>query len=150
MQVRIFAGGLLALVVVVLGLAQSKTWAAEDEDLQADLRQLQGKWEYTFKDNQGNVIVRKVKEIKDETETVTWHLPSGKVYQVNWVDFKLERKGKDRILTYSNWKYLEGPDKGKEVPGKIGSFAYRIEGDTWMTLETGIGEIPWQRVKEGK
>jgi hypothetical protein len=148
MMEKIFLGGSVALAALFLGLVPLKAWAGEEEDLKADLRKLQGKWEYTFKDEQGKFVVRKVKEIKDETETVTWYLPSGKVYQVNRVDIKLEMKGKDRIFTYSNWKYLEGPEKGREIPGKIGSLVYKLDGDTWTeVVETG-GEIEWKRVKE--
>jgi hypothetical protein len=154
MKGKIFSGGLLALIVILLGLAQGKTWAEEDKDLKEDLRKLQGKWEHTFtvKGEQGGEIeIRKVKEIKDEKETVTWYLPGGKVYQVTQVDIKLEKKGKDRIFIYSNWKYLEGPEKGKEFRGKVGSFVYKIDGDTWTeVLETGQGEIQWKRVKEKK
>ncbi len=150
MKGKIFFGGLVALVVILLGLVPGRIWADEDKDLKEDLRKLQGKWEYTFKDEQGKAVVRKVKEIKDEKETVTWYLPDGKVYQVNRVDIKLEKKGKDRILTYSNWKFLEGPDKGREIEGK-GSFVYKLDGDTWTEiLETGEGEIQWKRVKEKK
>ena len=151
MDVRMSFGRLLALIAVFIGLAQSKAWAREDEDLKADLRKLQGKWEYTFRDNKGNAIIRKVGEFKGETETVVWYLPDGRIYQVNRVDINLEKQGKDRILTYSNWKFLEGPERGKEIPGRIGSFVYRIEGDIWTTvLETGTDEIQWKRVKEKK
>lgn len=151
MKSRISFSGMAVLFVLFLGLIPSQTWAADEQDLKRDLDRLQGKWEYTFKDNQGNVIIRKVGEFKDEMQIVTWYLPSGRVYQVNRVDIKLEKKGKERILTYSNWKYLEGPEKGKEIPGKIGSFVYRIEGDIWTTgLESGTGEIEWKRVKESK
>jgi hypothetical protein len=66
------------------------------------------------------------------------------------VDIKLEKKGKDRIFTYTNWKFLEGPNKGAELEGK-GSFVYKLDGDTWTEiLETGQGEIQWKRVKEKK
>lgn len=151
MNRRLLLAGFLATTVGLLGLAPWKTWAEEDKDLKEDLRKLQGKWEYTFEDEQGKVVIRKVKEIKDETETVTWYLPDGKVYQVNRVDIKLEKKGRDRILTYSNWKYLEGPEKGKEIKGKIGSFVYKIDGDAWTeVLEMGQGELKWKRVKEKK
>src|SRR5579885_143864 len=131
MDVRMSFGRLLALIAVFIGLAQSKAWAREDEDFKADLRKLQGKWEYTFRDNKGNAIIRKVGAFKGETETVVWYLPDGRIYQVNRVDINLEKQGKDRILTYSNWKFLEGPERGKEIPGRIGSFVYRIEGDIW-------------------
>lgn len=154
MKGKIFSGRLLALVVIFLGLAQGKIWAEEDKDLKEDLRKLQGKWEHTFtvKGEQGEVEIRKVKEIKDEKETVTWYLPGGKVYQVNQVDIKLEKKGKDRIFTYTNWKFLEGPNKGMELEGK-GSFVYKLDGDTWTeVVETDEGktEIQWKRVKEKK
>ncbi len=147
----ILLGGLLVALVAILGLTVERNWAEEEKELKADLRKMQGKWEYTFKDEQGEVQIRKVKEIKDETETVTWYLPDGKVYQVNRVDIKLEMKGKDRLLIYSNWKYLEGPEKGKEIQGKLGSYVYKIEGDAFTeVLETGEGEIQWKRMKEKK
>jgi hypothetical protein len=155
MKGKVLVGGLVALIVVLLGLAQGKIRAEEDKDLKEDLRKLQGKWEHAFtvKGEQGREIeIRKVKEIKDEKETVTWYLPGGKVYQVNQVDIKLEKKGKDRIFTYTNWKFLEGPDKGKEIPGK-GSFVYKIDGDVWTEVaETDDGkiEVQWKRVKEKK
>ncbi len=156
MKAKIMFGGFPALVVIFLGLSQGKVWAEEDKDLKEDLRKLQGKWEHTFTFNteQGDLEIRKVKEIKNETETVTWYLPDGKVYLVSQVDIKLEKKGKDRIFTYSNWKFLEGPEKGKEIPGK-GSFVYKLSGDTWTeVVETDEGttkvEIQWKRVKEKK
>jgi hypothetical protein len=153
MKGKIFIGGLVVLVGF-FGFVQGKIWAEEDKDLKEDLRKLQGKWEHTFtvKGEQGEIKIRKVKEIKDKTETVTWYLPDGKVYQVNQVDIKLEKKGKDRILTYSNWKFLEGPQKGKVIPGK-GSYVYKIDGDVWTEVvetEDGKIEIQWKRVKEKK
>jgi hypothetical protein len=151
MKGRILLSGLLVLLVALTSMAQEKNRTQAEEGLKEDLRKLQGKWEYTFKDRERKVLVRKVKEIKDETETVTWYLPNGEVAQVNRVDIKLERKGDDRILIYSNWKFLEGPQKGREFPGKNGSFFYKLDGDIWTSvLETGVGEIPWKRVKEKK
>src|SRR5262249_906040 len=97
-------------------------------------------------DPDGKPLVRKVKEVKDNTERVTWYGPDGAVLLVNTVDFKLERKGKDREFSYFNGKVVEGPDKGR--PFESGSFIYTLEGDAWTGVEKWGEKFAWKRVKD--
>lgn len=114
--------------------------------LKEDLRKLEGKWEHTFKDKDGKALVRKVKEVKGNTEKVTWYLPDGTVHMVNTVDFKLEMRGKDKVFSYFNGKVVEGPAKGQEF--QSGSFVYTLDGDTWTEVTETGEKFPWRRVKE--
>jgi len=113
--------------------------------LKADLGKLEGNWEFTFTDKDGNVVGRKVKEIKGNNEKVTWYLPDNTVFSVNTVEFKLEAKGKDKVFQYFNGKVVEGAAKGEKFAD--GSFLYSLDGDTWTEI-TGSGEkFAWKRVK---
>jgi hypothetical protein len=140
---------LLLPLLVLPAPAREEKQSDDEKALKEDLRNLQGKWEYTFKEGEANAGIRKVKEIKDNKETVTWYNPEGKVFLVNEVDFKLERKGKLRIFSWSNGKVVEGELKGS--PFEDGSFLYELEGDEWRELlPVGDGKIVWKRVKEKK
>ncbi len=146
---------LIPLVVLLLPLfllpapARDEKQSEDDKALKEDLRNLQGKWEHTFKDGEGNAHVRKVKEIKDNKETVTWYLPDGQVFAVNEVEFKLEMKGKLRIFSWTNGKIVEGEHKGETFAD--GSFIYKLDGDEWAEeLRIGDEKIVWKRVKEKK
>jgi hypothetical protein len=146
---------LIALFVLLLPLlvvpapARDEKESDAEKALKEDLRKLQGKWEYTFKEGEANAGIHKVKEIKDNKETVTWYDPDGKVLLVNEVDFKLERKGKLRIFSWSNGKVVEGELKGATF--EDGSFVYELDGDDWTEmLPVGDAKIVWKRVKEKK
>jgi hypothetical protein len=55
----------------------------------SDLDRLAGRWESTFRDPAGRVVMRKIKDIQGTTETVTWYHADGSVFQVNRVEFRL-------------------------------------------------------------
>jgi hypothetical protein len=130
------------------GLVRADDKPAGADALKEDLRNLQGKWEYTFKDQDGQVILRKVKEVKDNTERVTWYAPDGTVRAVNTVEFKLEARGKDRVFSYFNGKVVEGPAKGQPFQG--GSFSYALDGDTWTEIDESGVRYAWKRVKQAE
>lgn len=130
---------------VALGATRADDKSGDADALKADLRKLQGKWESTFKDKDGKVTLRKVKEIKDNTERVTWYEADGTVRMVNTVEFKLEMKEKDKVYNYSNGKIVEGPSKGGSFPS--GSYSYTLEGDTWTEISTSGNKREWKRVK---
>jgi hypothetical protein len=110
---------------------------------------LQGKWEHTFKEGEPNAGIRKVIEIENDKQTVTWYLPDGEVFAVNVVDFKLEMKGKLRIFSWFNGKIVEGPYKGR--PFQDGSCVYTLGVDEWTeVLPFGDTKIVWKRVKAKK
>jgi hypothetical protein len=140
---------LLLPLITLSTLAEEKKESDDDKALKEDLRHLQGKWEYTFKEGEVNAGIRKVKEIKDNKETVTWYLPDGKVFAVNVVDFKLEKKGDDRVFSWSNGKVVEGENKG--APFEDCSCVYKLEGDEWTEyLPNDLGKVVWKSVKEKK
>jgi hypothetical protein len=145
----IFSAGLLTLLVVVPISAQEKERSSDEKELKKDLARLQGKWEHTFKQDDVNAGIRKIKEIKGNTEKVTWYLADGSLFMVNTVEFKLEKKGKDKYFTYFNGKVVEGENKGAEF--QDGSYVYLLDGDSWTEiLETGDGKIVWKRIKAKK
>lgn len=129
--------------------AEEKKTSDGNQGLKEDLRKLQGKWEHTFKGEGVNPGIRKVKEIKGNKEIVTWYGADGKIVAANTADIKLEMKGKDRILVWSNGKIVDG--QYKERTFKDGSFVYKFEGDDWVEmLPRGGGKIVWKRLKEEK
>jgi hypothetical protein len=117
----------------------------DERALKADLGKLEGKWEFTFTDKDGKVVVRKVKEIKSNNEKVTWYLPDNTIYAVNTVEFRLEAKGKDKMYRYFNGKVVDGPAKGEKFPD--GSFLYSLDGDTWTEITDSGEKFAWKRVK---
>jgi hypothetical protein len=140
---------LLLPLLVLSAPAREEKQSDDEKALKEDLRKLQGKWEHTFKEGEVNAGIRKVKEIKDNKETVTWYLPDGKIFAVNVVDFKLEMKGEHHIFSWSNGKVVEGEYKGQ--PFQDGSCVYKLDGDEWTEmLPDGDGIIVWKRVKEKK
>ena len=136
------------LVTLALGVA-GQVLARQSEDdkaLKEDLKKLQGKWEYTF--DAGDLKgLRKVKEIKGNTERVSWYTPDGKLFCVNKVEFKLQKQGDDRVFSWFNGTVTEGEGKGTAFAD--GSFVYRLEGDRWIESGSDGQAREWKRVKDG-
>jgi len=117
------------------------------EILMEDLRNLQGMWEHTFKDRDGNPV-RKVKDLKANTERVTWYAADGAILLVNTVEFRLGMKGNEKVFTYFNGMVVDGPPKG--TPFESGSYSYTLEGDEWTEIMTSGEKFVWKRVKVGE
>lgn len=99
-------------------------------DLDEDLRSLQGTWEGTFRDGTGRRIPG-VKVIQGNTETVTRYGPNQNP-STETVRFRLERRGETKVFQYFNAKL-----------GLIGSYSYKLSGDTW--IEIGPPMVEWKR-----
>jgi hypothetical protein len=107
-----------------------------------DLDRLAGEWESTFHDPTGRVTMRKVKQIRGNTETATWYRPDGSVFRANRVELRLDTRGGDKVFRYFNGVVLVGPDAGQPFPS--GEYVYTLEGDTWTEFDPG-GLIVWTR-----
>lgn len=123
----------LTLVIALVVLTWEKRDSNNDAALKEDLRGLQGKWEYTFKEGEVNAGIRKVHEIEGTKDTVTWYLMDGRIFAVNVVDFKLELRRPwlttsweraERVFVWSNGKVTEGQFKGR--PFADGSCVYKL------------------------
>jgi hypothetical protein len=144
---------LMALTVAVAGLARGQA-AEDDKALKEDLRNLQGKWEHTFTAEEVKGVLnfpvgmRKLHEVRGNSERVTRYAPDGTAFRVNVVDFRLERRGEERVLFWFNGKVTEGDGAGELF--QDGSFVYRLEGDRWTETLPDGETIVWKRVKDKK
>jgi hypothetical protein len=111
----------------------------------SDLELLAGRWEATFRDPAGRLVMRKIKEIDGTTETVTWYQTDGRVFQINRVEFRLETRGDTKTFRYFNGWILNGPGAGQPFPD--GEYIYTLEGDVWMEYGPGGETIQWTRVR---
>jgi hypothetical protein len=107
-----------------------------------DVERLAGTWECTFRDPNGHVTMRKVKEIRGTTETATWYRPDGFKFRVNRVEFELSTRGPDKVFRYFNGWANDGIGPGQPFP--TGEYVYTLEGDTWTEFDPG-GLIVWTR-----
>jgi hypothetical protein len=143
----------MVLTVAVAGLARGQS-AEDDKALKEDLRNLQGKWEHTFTAEEVKgllnfpVGMRKFHEVRGNSERVTWYAPDGTAVRVNVVDFRLERRGEERVLSWFNGKVTEGDGAGELF--QDGSSVYRLEGDRWTETLPDGQTIVWKRVKDKK
>jgi hypothetical protein len=148
----------LTLLIAFVVLTWEKRDSNNDASLKEDLRRLQGKWEYTFKEGEVNAGIRKVHEIEGTKDTVTWYLMDGRIFAVNVGDFKLDWRRPwfttsweraERVFVWSNGKVTEGQYKG--APFADGWCVYKLEGDEWTEyLPDGLGKVVWKRVKENE
>jgi hypothetical protein len=115
--------------------------------LMDDFLRLQGTWEYTFRNDDGQVIVRKVKEIKGRSETTTWYSPDGSVQQVSVVQFALEVRGPNRVFRYFSGSTYKGQDRIGSIAD--GSFVYTLDGEVWTEIDPSGRAFSWRRAKPG-
>src|SRR5262249_15143745 len=81
----LFVAGLVGAGIYVLLRDKGGVWGAGAPA--GDLERLAGSWECTFRDPNGRINMRKVKEIVGTTETATWYRPDGSVFRINRVEF---------------------------------------------------------------
>ena len=137
-------------------LREKKDWDGRADDPNADLERMQGKWETTTLD--GKPLPngeRGVKEIRGDKETVTRYGPKGEALESHRVTVTLGRAGPVRTFTFTDWEYLEGPDKGKKL-NVVGNYVYVITKDAFYeVLNVRHADRPgppaidvWKRVRE--
>ncbi len=137
-------------------LKERQTWDGAQASPLADLDRLQGKWELVsatqaspFANSQ-----RAIKEIKGNTETVTFYDGKGKVLRSHKVSIQLAQTGKVRTFSFSNMEVLLGPNKGQKL-NVVGTYIYVLDRDTFYeadNLLTADGPKPpdlsiWKRMR---
>lgn len=119
---------------------------------QDDLDRVQGTWERW----EGMVFRKRriTKEIRGNSEKVTYYNRDDTVQSAHTVEFELKRgPGPTRIFQYRNMTYVEGPNQGEQNVGEF-SYVYKVSDDafveTWGLLvgdETQpIHTLRWKRV----
>jgi len=122
----------LALLFLLLG---TPAWSAEkgktkenpthetDDDLKADLKKLQGKWEYIT--GSGG---RRVKEIKGNKETMTVYDFDDSVKRQWTIVFNLEKAGPVKLFTYA------GSEESLKDNDRCTSFIYHVDEDVFYDV----------------
>jgi serine/threonine protein kinase/tetratricopeptide (TPR) repeat protein len=140
-------------------ISAARSEKAKDDAWQAaDLIVLQGKWERVTTTEGGRFgeTARAVKEIKGNSETVTWYDRKGAVLRSHRVAIRLAKNGKVKTFWFSDIEILHGPDKGQKL-NVTGTYVYALDKDTFYeahgALEGDGAEPPsfsvWKRVKGG-
>ena len=90
---------------------------AADAALEADLLQVQGKWEREVPLAGNPPYRRAVKDIKGSEEVLTYYRADGSVWRAHRAQFKLSRSGDVKVFTFSNVQITDGDGKGSRFPG---------------------------------
>ena len=128
---------------------------AADAALQADLLQVQGKWERDVGPHSGLPYRLAVKDVKGSEEVVTYFRADGSVWRAHRAQFKLSRTGDVKVFTFSNVQITDGDGKGSRFPGPA-SYIYLA---TDRQFKEVVGFLPgqesqapsvlaWKRAKE--
>lgn len=124
----------------------SETIAAEE------LAKVQGKWVRTMRTDSGTFKV--VKQHKGNETTVTFMDPEGSVVAAKKSEFRLEKTGQVRILTFFNNVVTAGPNKG-QTNDEPHSYIYRVAGDSFFEVNGLLISddaepivFKWKRVNE--
>jgi hypothetical protein len=142
--------GVIAAAVGLLILAASA--AAGDEENDAEVRRLQGRFERTFKNDAGTTF-RIVKDVVGNHSTVTTYDDADNVVAAHTSSFKVEKRGSVRVFSFFNLLVTAGQAKGHQQL-ETRSYLYRTDDETfteaWGLLE-GDPSPPrmavWKRVK---
>ena len=138
------------LLAIACTCLVATTGSARTQD--EELAQVQGKWVRTIKTDKG--IGKVVKEHRGNETTVTAFDSEGQVVAAKTSEFRLEKTGKVRILTFFNSSITAGPQKG-QTDKKPQSYLYRVTGDTFFEVHGLLLDdsaeplvLTWERVKD--
>src|SRR5262249_16415443 len=123
---RIFAMRAARLPITFMGLlitAISLATAADDQV--DDLKQLAGRYETTFTNNEGSVFSI-VMEIDGDQQVATTYDDVGNVVMGHTATIKVARRGPVRVFSYFNVIFLAGPRKGEKHFETV-SYVYRVD-----------------------
>jgi uncharacterized protein (TIGR03067 family) len=129
---------------------------AADAALEADLLQVQGKWEREMPANSGIPYRRALKDVKGSEEVLTYYRADGSVWRAHRAQFRLSRSGDVKIFTFSNVQITDGDGKGTRFPGPS-SYIY-VATDRQFKEVAGFlpgqesqapSVLVWKRAKEG-
>lgn len=105
--------------------AKKAAWTPDDPDLARDLAQLQGRWQRTGRNAEGQITSRQEKLIDGNSETVTYYGGAGEALRKHTVKFRLEKHGPIRIFSVYEQTTYEG---GQAVTSEVDfSYVYRVE-----------------------
>ena len=105
--------------------------ADKDPDLKRDLALLQGSWEISDKDAQGNVVWSSEKLIEGNTERLIRYDGEGKVTYEHTVKFRLEKYGPVRVFDFYDMSIVTGPGAGN-VDTDHYAFLYKVDDDRFF------------------
>jgi hypothetical protein len=136
--------GLLILAPLSVGFA--------DDEREAEVRKLQGRYERTFKNDAGTEF-RVIKDVAGDQSTVTTYDDVGNVIEAHTSTFKVEKRGEVRVLSFFNVLVTAGAAKGRQIH-ETQSYIYRASDDhfaeVWGLLESDPSPprmFIWKRVK---
>jgi hypothetical protein len=136
------------IAMLVLPLA---TIAVADEKSD-ELKRVMGRFEHTYTNKAGTQF-RVVKDVFEDHDTVTTYDDVGNVVTAHRSEFKIEKKGPVRVLSFFNSVVTAGPDKGTQR-FETNSYIYRAEDDyfieVWGLLDGDPNQprvLAWKRIK---
>lgn len=139
----------LAFLIALLAVAAVTAIQADEPELDAATKEVQGKWFRVQQMPDGPV--RLLKEHRGNKTFLVANDQKGKVLYAHESEFRVETADKVRILTFFNRKVTAGPDKGQEQK-EPQSFLYRVKDgqfiETWGLLENDQSRpamILWKR-----
>lgn len=131
LAIALLTAPLLASEIVATAQQNSNVAAApaEDADLAADLKLIQGTWELQHGNPNGRPTTRSVKTITGNKETLRrFNAKSGKKTHEHSVEIKLSKSGEVRVCTF--YRVGGKPDNGQ-------SFIYRVDKENFYDI-TGM------------
>ena len=133
-------------------IASIQPLALGDEESDAEIRRLQGRYERTFKNDAGTEF-RTIKDVAGNQSTVTTYDDVGNVIEAHTSSFKVEKRGEIRVLSFFNVLVTAGAAKGRQVL-ETQSYIYRASdeqfAEVWGLLESDPSPprmFIWKRVK---
>ena len=121
---------LLSMTLTLLGAGcAANSGQSSSQGGGGDLSRLQGSWE--LQPDEGPTSSprqRVVKQVQNNTETVTTYGPNGQVINAHTANFRLGRRGGIPVYTFSRPRITAGPEQGDTAPGGR-TYVYRVRGD---------------------
>jgi hypothetical protein len=97
-----------------------------------DLERIQGLWTRT--ERTGLFAKQRVnKEVKGDTETVTYYDSSDEVASAHTVKIELYRAGPLKIFAFRDQTFTAGPNEGEKHQGPV-AYVYKVVGDTFIEI----------------
>lgn len=152
----------LALLVALPSFAQdakeNEPWIPDDPDLRNDLAMMQGRWERVTRDENGKVVYRQEKLIKDDLEILTNMSVNGRYISTHrQTKFHLEKHGPVRVFYCGEATMLSGKLQGRTYPMDF-SFLYRVDEEVFLdapgmfesrrTYQRDPSIYIWKRIKD--
>ena len=142
---------LQAIIAVVTGLAFCLP-AVGEEQLDPDLKELQGKWESSSTD--GARVVRMEKHVTGNRETVKIFVDD-KLVRQHSVEIFVERSGDLKVFRWKNGRIEAGPGMGERMAD--GACVSRVRNDCWNCAfgmldgdEQPVGVQIFRKMKEAR